>query len=206
MSLGTKAPIELFVEAGALVRDGHFLYTSGRHGTTYVNKDALYLDPDKTSKLCRVIAERAVDLRPEAVVAPALGGIVLTQWVAYHLMQLTGFPVRAIYAEKNADGTFTFRRGYGEQLRGRRVIVVEDILTTGISAARAIAATRDCGAEVLGLFALWNRGGILASDLSGIPRLESLVAEAFQSWPADECPKCKQGIALNTALGKAGKR
>lgn len=202
----TKSPIELFVEAGALVRDGHFQYTSGRHGTTYVNKDALYLDPEKTSALCHTIAERAVALRPDAVVAPALGGIVLSQWVAYHLIQLTGLPVRAIYAEKNTDGTFSFRRGYGEQLIGRRVIVVEDILTTGISAARAITATRDSGAEVLGLFALWNRGAITAAQLGGVPIVEALVSEKFESWSAQECPKCRKGIALNTSLGKAGKR
>lgn len=195
--------LEVFARTGALIRDGHFQYTSGRHGDTYVNKDALYLQPPQTSIVCRELAQRAVDLRPDAVVSPALGGIVLAQWTAFHLTEISGKNTLAIYAEKNPDASFAFRRGYAESLRGARVIVVEDILTTGKSAARVIQLTQSSGAEVLGLFALWNRGGITAAELGGVSRFEALVESKFESWLPKDCPMCRSGKPLNTRLGKA---
>jgi orotate phosphoribosyltransferase len=115
---------------GALIVDSHIVYTSGKHGSAYVNKDAIYPYTESVSRLCEAIADHFRGSAIDVVAAPAIGGVILSQWVAHHL-QARRCDAIAVYAEKSADGTFEFRRGYDRLLAGRRVLVVEDILTTG---------------------------------------------------------------------------
>src|SRR5690606_11938043 len=114
----------VLAEVGAMVDDSHIVYTSGKHGRAYVNKDALYPHTDRTAELCGLMADLVRDAGGEVVCAPALGGIVLSQWLGHHL----GLP--AVYAEKT-DGGLALRRGYDGIVAGKRVIVVEDVLNTG---------------------------------------------------------------------------
>jgi orotate phosphoribosyltransferase len=100
MEKEAKKALRILKETGAIVF-GHFVLASSNHSLMYVNKDAVYMHPEKISLLCRYIARQFIEDRIEVVVAPALGGIVLTQWVAYHLQKRTGRTVLAVYAEKD---------------------------------------------------------------------------------------------------------
>ncbi len=180
------------------------VYNSGRHGEAYVNKDALYTSTEDTSSVCKLIAEHFASAAIDVVAGPTVGGVILTQWVAHHsTFRPSGQRPAAIYAEE-VDGLRVFRRGYADFIPGRRVLVVEDILTTGGSARKVVDAVRAAGGEVVGLGALCNRGGITAETL-GVPELYALTALPLGSWDAADCPLCRAGVPINTKVGKGGK-
>jgi orotate phosphoribosyltransferase len=185
----------ILAEAHAVLTGGHVVYTSGRHGSAYVNKDAVYTHPGRVRELCRLLADGVRALRPEVVCGPALGGIILSQWTAHHLRVL------AVYAEKLPAGGLALRRGYDRLVEGRRVLVVEDVLNTGGSVREAVSAVRKAGGEVVGVAALCNRGGVTAADLD-VPALVSLVELSLDSWEAADCPLCRDGVPVNTDVGK----
>ena len=150
--------LDVLRRVGAIVTDSHIVYTSGKHGSVYINKDSLYLHTAETSRLCRAIAQRFVEENVHVVMAPAIGGIVLSQWVAHHLSVMNGYEVLAVYAEKH-EGNFVIKRGYDKLIEGKNVLVVEDTLTTGGSVKKVIKVTRCAGGNVVGLGVLCNRGG-----------------------------------------------
>ncbi len=194
--------LQLLNRVGAVITESHIVYTSGRHGTAYINKDAVYPYTRHTSRLCRAIAERFANDDVEAVIAPAIGGVVLSQWTAYHLTEINGREAFSVFAEKSENrDTFVIKRGYGKLIAGKNVLVVEDVLTTGSSVAKVIEATRIIGGNVIGLGALCNRGGITAQDVGDIPKLISLVNVELDAWDEMDCPLCKRNIPVNTEVG-----
>jgi len=186
---------EILAEAGAIITGSHVVYTSGRHGSAYVNKDAIYPHTARVSELCRLLAESTRALRPEVVCGPALGGIILAQWTGHHLGAL------AVYAEKVPEGGLALRRGYDRVVAARRVLVVEDVLNTGGSVRQAVAAVRAAAGEVVAVGALCNRGGVRAADLD-VPALVSLTELSLDSWEAAACPLCRDGVPIDTSVGK----
>jgi orotate phosphoribosyltransferase len=197
--------LEVFERCGVILRNSHLVYTSGRHGSEYVNKDALYPQPEIISGLCKRIAERFAADQIEVVLAPALGGIILTQWIAHHLQALTGKTVLALFAEKaeTPDG-FVLKRGYEKLITGKRTLIAEDILTTGGSVKKVVSLADKLGAQVVAVAALCNRGGIQPAEI-GAPVLFSLVEISLNSWSAQDCPLCKQGVPIHQSLGKGAK-
>lgn len=185
---------DILHEHGAVLHDTHVVYASGRHGSAYVNKDAVYPHTEAIAELCGLLADTARADQPELVCGPALGGIILSQWVGHHL----GVP--SVYAEKADDG-MALRRGYDRLVRDRRVLVVEDVLNTGGSVQQANAAVRAAGGTVVAVAALCNRGGVTAAQL-GVPALHVLVSLSLDSWPAEQCPLCRDGVPVNTDVGK----
>lgn len=195
--------LQILRNTGAVITNSHIVYTSFKHGNTYVDKDAVYPDTEATSALCHAIAERFKDITVEAVVAPEKGGIILSQWVAFHLSQITKRKVLAFYAEKTDDGSFIIKRGGAQvKLPGKRVLVVEDVLTTGGSAKKVIEVTRALDAIVVGLGVLCNRGGVKREDVADVPKLEALLNVQFDAWDEADCPRCKDGVPINTDVGK----
>lgn len=203
MTDSSPTPNQLLQECGAIIHNSHIVYTSGRHGRSYVNKDAVYPHTRLTSKLCREMAKLFADKDVEIVVAPAVGGIILSQWVAHHLSEITDREVLGIYAEKTTEEGegFIIRRGYDALLRDRRALIVEDIVTTGISVKRVVETVRKLAREIVGVSALCNRGGISAAEL-GVPALKSLMQIDLESWDENECPLCRTGVPINTQVGK----
>jgi orotate phosphoribosyltransferase len=185
----------ILAEARAMITDSHIVYTSGKHGTAYVNKDAVYPHTERIAELCRHLADGAVAYRPDLVCGPAMGGIILAQWTGHHL----GIP--AVYAEKAPEGGMVLRRGYDHMVRGRRVLVVEDILNTGGSVRDAVAAVHRAGGDVVAVGALVNRGGVTAADV-GAPALYALLDVTLDAWDAAACPLCRDGVPINTDVGK----
>lgn len=191
----------LLAEAGAVL-SGHFIYASGKHGDTYVNKDLVTAHPKITSRICRAMAELARPHDVDVIVGPALGGIVFAHWVAEMYGQMVNRDILAVYAEKSPDGkTPTLSRGFGELVRGMRVGLVEDVLTTGGSAAAVAKAVREAGGDPKFLIAMWNRGLVPANDV-GVPELYALVNKPLTAWDAADCPLCAQGIPINTSVGR----
>lgn len=192
---GNARAAAILAESGAILRDTHVVYTSGRHGSAYVNKDAVYPHTDRVAELCVLLADLARPYRPEVVCGPALGGIILAQWTAHHL------GVLSVYAEKAEGGGLALRRGYDALVRGRRVVAVEDVLNTGGSLRHAVRAVRAAGGDVVAAVALVNRGGVTPADVEA-PALHALVDVALEAWDADACPLCRDGVPVDTAVGK----
>tara|TARA_Y100000310_G_C20690031_1_gene821622 strand:+ start:640 stop:1206 length:567 start_codon:yes stop_codon:yes gene_type:complete len=151
-------PLQILQEVGAIL-EGHFVLTSGRHTDQYVNKDDLYPHTDPTSELCHRIAVFSDD-GVQTVVAPEKGGIILSQWVAHHLTNQLGREVLAVYAEKAPGGGFAFGRRYDRLVAGKRVLVAEDVITTGDSVQAVIDAVKDLRGTIVGVGVLCNRSGM----------------------------------------------
>jgi len=191
----------LLVKANAVITNSHLVYTSGKHGSAYVNKDAVYPHVGTASMLSGAIADRFhTDFSIQFVIGPTVGGVILSQWTAHHLTAQLGHAVIAVYADKVGDD-FVVKRGYDELISGKRGIVVEDVLNTGGSVKKVIRATRLAGATLLGVGALVNRGGITAEQLD-IPVLHALLNVQMNAWDEADCPLCKAGVAINTQVGK----
>ena len=168
-----------FADAGALLT-GHFILSSGRHSDTYLNKSIVSMYPDRTERLCRALAEKAVTQfgnRMDYVIAPAMGGIIYGYETARHLGKPFMFTERV-------EGAFTLRRGFAIE-PGARILVIEDIVSTGLSARECITAVRDLGGDVMGLACLIDRSGGTADV--GAP-MTALACMNVESWPADELP------------------
>lgn len=199
-------------KVGAVLTGDHFVYTSSRHGNAYINKDAIFPHVLILSEFCRKIASHfnshRRDKEVDIVVAPALGAIGLCQWVAYWLAPYPEHYSRAgkilaAYAEEDQEtGKRVFRRGFANLIGSKRVLVVEDILTTGGSALKVIEAVRELKGEVIGLGVLCNRGGVTAQDVGNVPDLFALTNVQLDSWSEDKCPLCAKGIPVNTVIGK----
>lgn len=198
-----KEALEIFRWAKAEL-EGHFVYTNGRHGKDYVNKDAIYPHPVYIHRLCKGLVSRfgkRLVNNIEIVVAPAVGGVILSRLVADYLQQETNCGIFSVYIDKEQGGQFIIRRGYDKFINDHNVFILDDVMTTGGTVKKLIAEARAKGAQVIGVAVLWNRGGITAADL-GVPRLISLIKKPLESWNEADCPLCKKGIPVNQDVGK----
>ena len=173
--------LDLFRRVGALL-EGHFRLTSGLHSPGYL-QCALVLQHPRDAAACGVaIADRVQHLTPTVVLSPALGGIVIGQEVARAL------GVRAIFAERQ-DGALTLRRGFSIDAADR-VLVVEDVVTTGGSTRETVDVARAAGADVVGAAAIIDRsGGQTALDVP----FHALAGVALPTYEPDACPLCARG-------------
>ena len=177
--------IDSFRAAGALL-EGHFEFTSGRHGRQFLQAARVLQYPKHTDALCRTIAEQFSEAGVALVVGPATGGIILAYETARHL------ECRAAFTEKTADGSMALKRGFHLQ-PGTRTIVVEDITTTGGSIWKTVDHLRKRGAEIVGVSVLIDRsGGEAVFDCPYVP----LASLPMESWTKDECPMCSEGLGL----------
>ena len=184
-ALSQDEVLHIFRGAGALL-EGHFLYTSGRHGERFLQAARVLQYPDQTEKLCRALAAQFANDAVELVVGPATGGIILSYETARHLK------ARAAFTEKDPVEGMALKRGFALR-QGLRVLVVEDIITTGGSVKKTIDHLRKRGADVVGVGALIDRsGGQAAFDC----RFEALAQLNLQSYAPDSCPMCAEGKDL----------
>ena len=176
--------LELYRRSGALL-EGHFRLTSGLHSSGYLQCALVLQHPRHAEVLGRAIADRTRELRPTIVLSPALGGVVIGQEVGRAL------GVRAIFAERQ-DGALTLRRGF-VIAENDRVLVVEDVLTTGGSTRETMQVARAAGGQVVGAASIVNRSGRPA-DL-GVPFV-SLLDIDLPTYQLDKCPLCAQGLPV----------
>jgi orotate phosphoribosyltransferase len=198
---------KLLYDTGVIMK-GHFVYAKPgsilerNHGNLYVNKDAVSLNPELRMAIVKNIASSIKDYccanKVDAIIAPPMGAITLAGGVA----DLLALPV--FYAEKT-NGAMTIRQTFVDFLKAKerpKVVIVEDILNTGGSAIQTIAAVNALGinCEVAGLAALYNRGGVTASDLD-VPYLYCVVDDKMEVHPPDNCPLCAAGVPINISVG-----
>jgi len=200
--------IELLRKTNAIFTDSHFVGTSGRHMSAYINKDALYPHTQETSRIGELFAEKYKNEDIDVVVGPAMGGIILSTWTAYHLSKLKNKDVLSVYTEKdkgssasNAESNQIFKRGYDKLVEGKNVLVVEDLTTTGGSVKKAVASIRNIGGNVVGVCVMVNRDSKLVTTESVGAPFSSLAVYEFESYDENECPLCKQGVPVNTKVG-----
>lgn len=168
-------------ETGAML-EGHFLLTSGRHSDRYFQCAKVLQYPNHCEKLCRELAERFKDEKIDTVIGPALGGIL----VSYEVARALG--VRNLFAERE-NGVMTLRRGFTIS-PNERILVVEDVVTTGGSVKEVIDVVRGLGGNVVGVGVMVDRSNGTAN--LGV-RMEALFTTAAVSFSPDECPLCQKG-------------
>jgi len=194
----------------AVLTDDHFVYTSGKHGNVYINKDALYPHTQLTSQIGKMMAEAFSDHDIDVVVGPALGGIILSQWTAYHLSLINqknanNKKVLGVYTEKDQNKNQVFTRGYDDLVKGKKVLVVEDLTNTGGSVKKAVDSVRAIGAEVVGVCVMTNRNPDKVNSEffdTKFVALDILEADAVEK---DICQLCKQNVPINTSVGHGKK-
>lgn len=172
--------IDLLKETGALL-EGHFLLSSGKHSGKYIQCAKLLMYPDKAEIAIKDIAEKLKGLDFDVVVGPAMGGII----VSYELGRQTGKP--AIFVERE-DGKMTLRRGFSIE-KGQKILIAEDVVTTGKSSYEAAEVVESMGGEVVAIACLVDRsnGNIKYPLYSG-------TKINIQIFDQEECPLCKKGI------------
>ena len=190
--------LRLLTEAHALLENDHFVYISGDHGGGWIDKDALYTHTDRVERLCRDLAGGLGGWEVEVVCGPATGGLVVAEWTAHELGALSIFtehdPAPAGAALR---GRFVLRRGYDKVVAGKRVLVVDDIVNTGLSLRQTAEAVRGAGGQVVGAACLVSRGNVDAAGL-GVDRFVYLLEYRIPAWPGAECHLCEAGVPINT--------
>lgn len=197
--------IDVLKQINAIVTNNHFVYTSGMHGSVYIRKDMLYPHTKETSLVCQMIAKKFKDVDIDIVVGPSIGGIILSQWVAFHLSKLKKKEVLGVFTEKDEQSNQVFKRGYDEIVKGKNILVVEDLTTTGGSVRKVVNAVKNAGGNVVEVCVMVNRNPEkVTSEIVGAPLtyLGIFRAEAFDR---EKCPLCKKKIPINTAVGHGKK-
>lgn len=179
-------------EASGAIRHGHFELSSGLHSGTYVQCALVLQYPRFAEKLGRALAALFSDATIEAVVSPAIGGIVIGQEVARALPEPKGgIGVPAMFAERDSTGIMCLRRGFALR-RDQHVLVIEDVWTTGGSTLETIQVVEEAGGRVVAAGALIDRsGGKIEFPVEAGALLDLPIA----SYEADECPLCRDGSA-----------
>lgn len=183
---------QLLSESGALVR-GHFELSSGLHSPAYVQCALLLQYPERARLVGRALARLLASLRPQGVVAPALGGMVIGHEVAEAL----GVPFR--FTERK-DGVMTLRRGFRFD-SGERLVAVEDVVTTGRSTREAAEVAEAAGGRVLAVGAIVDRSG--DTDPFEVPFFDLLDLD-LPAWRTEECPLCREGRPVDKPGSRPG--
>jgi len=198
--LSREELLKMFEKAGA-IRHGHFELSSGLHSGTYVQCALVLQYPRFAEKLGQALAALFSDARIDAVVSPALGGVIVGQEVARALPapeDVVGAGVPAMFVERDASGTMCLRRGFAMK-PDMHVLVVEDVWTTGGSTQEAIAVVEEAGGRVVAAGALIDRS---VEKIEFPVESNALIELKIETYQPDDCPLCRQG----TVAVKPGSR
>ncbi len=186
-----KNLIDLFKSKGALL-EGHFVLSSGLHSNRYFQSALLLQDPETAAQLGQAIADKFPG-EIDAVVSPAIGGLIIGHEVARAKKS------RAIFVEKDDTGKPVLRRSFSIGPK-EKVLVIEDVITTGLSTGEVLRLVKETGADIKGVGSVVNRSPSAALGASGgvlsswnVP-VESLLILDVQTWKPEECPLCKDGV------------
>ncbi|MGH7197942.1 MAG: orotate phosphoribosyltransferase [Candidatus Omnitrophota bacterium] len=187
-----KEVLKIFKSEKALL-EGHFLLSSGLHSPNYMQCALLFQKPWIAKKLCDALAKKLAKTKVDAVIGPALGGVIVSYEVGRALK------VRSLFAER-VDGTFTLRRGF-ELKKNEKVLVVEDVVTTGKSTYEVIDVVNQAGARPVAVAAIVDR-----SDGAAIFQepFHALLKMYIKTYRPEECPICREGKIPLTKPGSRG--
>lgn len=182
----TTQEVRDILESSGAVRRGHFRLSSGLHSPVYMQCALLLQHPEQAAALCQALAAPFTGDNIDSVAAPALGGVVFGYELARQLA------VRSIFVERAGDGRFALRRGFAID-KGERVLVAEDVITTGGSTRETMEVIRALGGEVAGVAVLVDRSGGAVNF--GV-RFEALLTEKVETFTEEDCPLCKDGMPV----------
>lgn len=185
--------LQLLKDTGALL-EGHFQLTSGRHSDKYIEKFRILENPDALDQVCQAMAYPYIDKKINLVLGAAIGGILLAGGVGRHL------GAKHIFTER-VNGEMAFRRGFHFD-KGTRILIVEDIVTTGGSIIELINLAESMNGEIVGIVNLVTRSSM---KVFAGRHLHSLLELPIDSWEPDQCDMCCQSIPI-TARGRSGKK
>ena len=185
--------LSLLKETGAML-EGHFLLTSGRHSDVYIEKFRILENPCALDDVCWEMAEIVKNDNIDLVLGAAIGGILVSGGVGRHL------GVKHIFCER-VNGTMKLRRGFSIK-KGNRIVIVEDIITTGGSVMELIKLAEDQGAKIVHVVNLVDRS---TRDVDIKVPSTAILTFPSKSWEPENCPLCKQGMAI-TQRGRTGKK
>ena len=180
-----RAEMERIFKQTGLMLEGHFLLTSGRHSNRYMQCAKLFQYPEYSEMICKDRADRFAGQKIDMVVGPAVGGIIMSYEMARQ------FKVPNIFAERE-NGAMTLRRGFSIP-EGAKVLVVEDVVTTGGSVREVMDIVAEAKAEVVGVCVVVDRSG--GKIDFGVP-FEAAYETEIQSYEPSQCPLCEQGLEL----------
>ena len=189
--LTQQQALDCYKKTGAILK-GHFKLTSGRHSDTYMQSAKLFIDTKQSEIVCKALAEKLAGDKIDLVVSPAIGGILM----GYEVARQLGVP--NIFAERE-NGEMTLRRGFTIE-KGTKVVVVEDVVTTGGSVKEVVKLVQGLGAEVVAVASLVDRSN---GNVDFGVKYVNLISMEVVSYDAHECPLCKEG---KIELTKPGSR
>lgn len=185
--------LTLLQETGAIL-DGHFLLTSGRHSNVYIEKFRVLENPQALDDVCKAMAETVQNQNVELVLGAAIGGILIAGGVGRYL------DVKHIFSER-VNGKMELRRGFSIT-KGQKIVIVEDIITTGGSVFEMIQLGKDLEAEIVHVVNLVDRS---SGDVNFEVPTTALLTIPSESWEPDDCPLCLQSVGI-TQRGRTGKQ
>ncbi len=180
--LSSERVTEILKEAGVLL-EGHFLLTSGRHSNRYLQCAKIFRNTKYSEELCSELANLYKDDNIQLVIGPAMGAVQMAYEVSRHLK------VENFFAERDESGAMVLRRGFAIE-PGQRVLVVEDVVTTGGSVNEVIALVKNAGGVAAGVGSIVDRTG--GKIDFGVP-FKAVYSADVTSWDAGECPLCREG-------------
>ena len=208
--LSGETALDLLNKYQAFLKEDHFVLASGQHSREYVNKRALTQAPSALHKIAQLMSMYATPHKEscQLVIGPADGAITLSFALALCLSQEQERNVQHTFAAKQRyvdpsgfTDRFAFNNADSELITGKRIVLVEDILTTGESLKKVVDLVKAQGGIPIGACAIWNRNAVTAEHL-GVPVLHSLIEVQLESWPPDKCPLCINKVPINTIYGK----
>ena len=174
--------LEILKEAGVLL-EGHFKLTSGRHSNKYLQCAKIFRNTKYSEELCAALAEQFKDAGVEIVIGPALGAVQMSYEVSRSL-QCENF-----FAERDQEGKMALRRGFVVN-PGQKVLLVEDVVTTGGSVREVMELVKNAGGDIVGVGCIVDRTG--GKIDFGVP-FKSVISFEVESWEPEDCPLCKEG-------------
>ena len=201
MTKTERENLQLLADSGA-IQEGHFVYSSGRHGTIYIDAEKIFGHSKSMSRLCWQIAERFKNSAVNSVTGPAKGGVVVASRVADCLSNFYSRKVAFVPTEKRAGDNFLIRPAFRRQISDKRVLVVDDVLTTGDSVKKVADLVRGRNGNIVGVGVLYNRGGMIAKAAVNILNFFAVLDIPHKSYSEKNCPACKKGIPVNPNFGR----
>ena len=192
------------LEAKGCIFTGHFVGTSGNHLAGYCNVDPILPHVAIVSDMVRMMVEPFAKQNVDTVIAPATGAIPLCHWGAYHLEQLTGKTIRGVWADKSKPEGFVFERsGFLEAVKGKRVIILEDMINQMFSIRKVVDLVKKSGGELLGVGAIAANIGATAEAI-GVPKFVKLCDVQYDVWSPENCKKsglCSKKVPIVEDIG-----
>ena len=193
--------VAILKKVGAIVTNSHIVLVSGRHTHSYINPDKILPHTDVNFELGKMFAQKLRNKNIDVVIGPAYGGIIFSQWVAYHLSKLKKKEIPSIFTEKTPERHQIFERGFEKLVKGKKILIVEDVTATGSSVKKVMKAVVTAGGEVEEVSVIVNRDPELVnSQTIGAP-FSSLVQFKIESYEAKKCPLCKKKVPINIHIG-----